>query len=481
MTPNDSPTRKPLPASRRDFLSDMGTGLSGIALDWLLASEQGQAAEKSQAKPHPARKPAKAKRIVQVFLTGGVSQVDTFDDKPELEKRHGQEMPVKEEFETFNGKVGKLQKSPWKFRPRGESGLPCSDLLPHLATCVDDVAFLKGMIAKSANHGPGQLQMNTGWPRNGFPSLGAWLSYGLGRMTDNLPTFVVLPEPRGIPAGGVPNWGPGFLPSRHQGVAFHTKGAPVTDLFPPKEFGPQSQVDTLEFLETMNHEHARRFPGNSDLAARMEAYELAAKLQTSIPEVSDFSKETPATAKLYGLDDPICGPFARNCLMARRLIERDVRFVQLYQGGSAMKPRVNWDAHEDIVKNHGREAAIMDRPVAGLIKDLKQRGLLEDTLFVWTTEFGRTPFSQGNTPGRDHNQLGFTVFMAGAGVKSGVSYGETDEFGHRSVDQITPVADFHATILHLLGLDHERLTYRYSGRDFRITDVSGRVIKEILS
>ncbi len=470
--------------SRRDLLLNAGGGLAGLALAMILAEDAravpaGRADQSGPALPHLL---PRARRVVQVFLTGGVSQVDTFDHKPELDRRHGEEMPGSAGVETFNGKIGNLMRSPWEFRRRGQSGRWCSSLLPHLAGCVDELTFLHGMTARSANHGPAQLQMNSGFIRNGFPCLGAWFSYALGREGDDLPFFVVLPDTRGIPAGGIANWGAGFLPARHQGTALRPRGAPVADLFPPVGVGGTEQREALNLLRQINGEHASRRPGDSDIAARVLAYELAGRMQASVPEAVDFSAETDDTKVLYGLDDPIAGGFARNCLLARRLLERGVRFVQLYQGGSAMKPRVNWDAHENVLQNHSQEAAIMDRPVAGLLRDLRRRGLLSDTLFIWVTEFGRTPFSQGKgAPGRDHNQFGFTVFLAGAGLKPGIAHGATDEFGHRAVEGVTSIYDLHATILHLLGLDHLRLTYYHNGSQRRLTDVHGHVIHPILA
>jgi len=460
--------------TRRGLLEHAGFGLAGSVLGALLAREAGAA-----GRPHF---PAKARRVVQVFLTGGVSQVDSFDYKPELWKRHGQDMPGTDGLETFNGKIGELMRSPWEFRRHGRSGQWVSSLLPHLAECVDDLTFLHGMTAKSANHGPAQLQMNCGFIRNGFPCLGAWLSYALGDAAENLPFFVVLPDPRGIPAGGTANWGAGFLPAQHQATPLRPRGPAVVDLDPPAGVTPAEQRDAFALLRDLNGAYSRARPGDSDLAARVRAYELAARLQVSVPEAVALDAEPASVRQLYGLDDPVSGGFARNCLLARRLLERGVRFVQLYQGGSAMKPRVNWDAHENVLLNHTQEARIMDRPVAALLKDLKQRGMLEDTLFLWTTEFGRTPFSQGKgAPGRDHNQLGFTIFMAGAGLKPGMAHGATDEFGHRAVSGVATLYDFHATVLHLLGLDHERLTYYHNGIHRRLTDVHGHVIRQVLA
>jgi hypothetical protein len=469
-------------STRREFLQETGLGLAATVLAALSAQKVASAHPRSGRSTSPFHHPPKARRVVQVFLTGGASQVDTFDYKPELWRRHGEEMPGGEGLDTFNGKIGELMKSPWEFRRRGQSGLYCSSLLPHLAECVDDLTFLYGMTAKSANHGPAQLQMNCGFIRNGFPCLGAWVSYALGHASEDLPFFVVLPDPRGIPAGGAANWGPGFLPARHQGTALRTRGAPVVDLLPPDGVSAEEQRESYALLRELNGAYARERPGDTELSARLEAYELAARMQVSVPEAIDFSRETEGIRRLYGVEDPICGPFARNCLLARRLLERGVRFVQLYQGGSAMKPRMNWDAHEDVLQNHTQEARIMDRPVAALIRDLKQRGMLEDTLFLWVTEFGRTPFSQGKgKPGRDHNPLGFTVFMAGAGLRPGIGHGATDEFGHRAEEGVTTLYDFHATVLHLLGLDHTRLTHYHNGIQRRLTDVHGHVVKEILA
>ena len=462
---------------RRHFLREAAGGLGSLALAYLLQNDA-----RAGSGPHPHH-PPKATRVLQIFLTGGISQVDTFDYKPELIRRHGAPMPGASGIDTFNGKVGRLMRSPWTFRRHGESGRYVSDLLPALAGCVDDLTFIHSMVAKSANHGPAQLQMNTGFVRNGFPSMGSWVSYGLGAMNEDLPVFVVLPDPRGVPAGGAANWSSAFLPPRHQGVALRGQGDPIPNLFGPEGTRPGDEAKALAFLRELNRAHERSHPGNDQLGARIATYELAARMQTSVPGVLDLTGEGPATLRLYGLDDPLRGPFGRNCLLARRLLERGVRFVQVYQGGSAMKPRMNWDAHEDVIQNHTQEAAIMDRPVAALLRDLKTRGLLDDTLVIWTSEFGRTPFTEANAAarGRDHNQLGFTSFLAGAGVKPGFSFGATDEFGHRAVENPVTLYDFHATILHLLGLDHERLTFYHNGIQRRLTDVHGHVIKEILA
>lgn len=463
--------------SRRDFLWQSGGGLGGVALAWLLVRD----AAASPCAPTPTHFPAKAKRVVQIFACGGVSHLDTFDHKPDLAKNDGKELTGKGKIETFFGRPGVLRKSPFAFRRHGHNGHWVSALFPHLAGCIDDITFIHSMVAKSSNHTPATFQMNTGFTMNGFPCLGAWLSYGLGSMNEDLPAFVVLPDPRGLPAGGAINWTSGFLPATHQGVAFRTAGEPITDLFPPKSVSAARQKAGLEALAKMNDEHLQANPGDSLLSARIRAYELAARMQVSIPEVIDFAGESRATKKLYGFDSPVTEGFGRNCLLARRLLERGVRFVQLFHGGAVGSPRINWDAHEDIVDNHGKQAAIMDQPLAALLKDLKSRGLLDDTLVVWNTEFGRTPITEGLTgKGRDHHQLAFTCWLAGAGLKPGFSYGASDEFGYKVADNPVTIYDFHATILHLLGLDHTKLTFYHNGIRRRLTDVHGEVIEGIL-
>jgi hypothetical protein len=465
--------------SRRHFLWQSGGGLGAIALAWMLDRDaRAGARETINQEPHFT---PRAKRAVQIFCCGGVSHIDTFDHKPDLAKFHGQELTGKGKIDTFFGQPGRLLKSPFAFRRRGQSGLWVSDLLPHLAGCVDDMTFLYAMVAKTSNHTPATFQMNTGFTMNGFPCLGAWLSYGLGSDNQDLPAFVVLPDPRGLPAGGAINWTNGFLPAAHQGVAFRTSGEPIPDLFPPKGVSAAGRKAGMDLLAKINNEFLDTDPGDSTLAARVRSYELAARMQVSIPEAVSFSDETEATKRLYGLDDRVTEGFGRNCLLARRLLERGVRFVQLFNGGAFGSPRINWDAHEDLVENHGKQAAVMDKPVAGLLKDLKRRGLLDDTLVVWNTEFGRTPFTQGiNGKGRDHHQLAFTCWMAGAGLKPGFGCGATDEVGYKPAERPVTVYDFHATILHLLGLDHKRLTYYHNGTQRRLTDVHGEVVEEIL-
>jgi hypothetical protein len=472
----------PTGLSRRHFLWQSGGGLGAIALAWILDREARAGGRETAG---PARRPhfaPKANRVVQIFCAGGVSHVDTFDHKPALAKFHGQELTGKGKIDTFFGQPGRLRQSPFAFRRRGRSGLWVSDLLPHLAGCVDDMTFIYSMVSKTSNHTPATFQMNSGFTMNGFPCLGAWLSYGLGSDNQDLPAFVVLPDARGLPAGGAINWTNGFLPAAHQGVAFRTSGEPIPDLFPPKDLTTAGRRAGMDLLAQMNREFLDSDPGDSTLAARVRSYELAARMQVSIPEAVNFSDETEATRRLYGLDDRASEGFGRNCLLARRLLERGVRFVQLFNGGAFGSPRINWDAHEDLVENHGKQAAVMDGPVAGLLKDLKQRGMLDDTLVVWSTEFGRTPFTQGITgKGRDHHQLVFTCWMAGAGLKRGHGHGASDDVGYLPAENPVTVYDFHATILHLLGLDHKRLTYYHNGIQRRLTDVHGEVVEGLLA
>lgn len=462
--------------SRRGFLRDAGAGLGAVALAWMLNED---ARAEGVTGTHF---PPKAKRVIQIFACGGVSHVDTFDYKPELEKLHGQELTGKGKIDTFFGRPGRLMKSPFRFAKRGESGMWVSDLLPNLATCVDDMTFIKSMVAKSSNHTPATFQMNSGFTMNGFPCLGAWLSYGLGTANQDLPTFVVLPDPRGVPAGGAINWTSGFLPATHQGVSFRTSGEPIVDLYTPEGVSADTRRESTALLAAMNRDFLESNPGDSTLEARIRAYELAGRMQTSIPEATDFGGEPKNVRELYGIDDATCGAFARNCLLSRRLLERGVRFVQLYHGGAFGSPRINWDAHEDVVDNHSKQAAILDRPVAGLLKDLKARGMLDDTLVVWTTEFGRTPFTEGvGGRGRDHHQLSFTCWMAGAGLKRGIAHGASDEVGYAAAEDPVTIYDLHATILHLLGIDHKRLTYYHNGVNRRLTDVHGEVVSKILA
>ena len=471
------------PFSRRHFLWNSGGGLGAIALAWMLNRESIRAVESSAGTAVQPHFPAKAKRIVQVFCAGGVSHIDTFDYKPELEKMDGKSLEGKGENLGFFGQPGRLMKSVYEFSQHGESGAWVSHLLPRFAERVDDLCFIHSMVAKSNNHTPAAFQMNSGFTLNGFPCMGSWLSYGLGTENENLPAFVVLPDPRGLPAGGSINWTSGFLPANHQGVAFRTQSSEqVPDLQTPKSTSASARSADMQFLAAMNREFASGHPGDDAFAARLRSYELAAQMQSSIPEATDLSKETETTQRMYGLDEQANKGFARNCLTARRLLERGVRFVQILNGGSFGSPRINWDGHENIKENHDTQAATMDKPVAALIQDLKQRGMLEDTLFIWSTEFGRSPATQGlGATGRDHHPTAFTCFLAGAGLKKGISYGTSDEIGYFAAENKVSIPDFHATILHLLGLNHEKLTFYHNGINRRLTDVHGQVINGILS
>jgi hypothetical protein len=425
---------------------------------------------------------ARAKRVVQLFMSGAASQCDTFDYKPMLVKKHGEKFDPGGKVELFQSSPGSVMKSPWKWRQHGKCGKWVSDLLPHLAGCVDDMAFIHSMVAKSNVHGPATFMQATGFVLPGFPSMGAWISYGLGSLRNGLPTFVVLPDSRGFAPNGPANWASGFLPAAHQGTLVRPGAKnPIQDLFPPEEAkaSKDSEADALSLLEKLNRKHHATRQGDSRLDARIASYELAARLQLSAPEVLDISKEAPATRSLYGLDDKVTEDFGRNCLIARRLLERGVRFVQVWSGADNGFPRRNWDSHEDIARDHADMGASLDRPAAALLSDLKRRGLLDDTIVLWTTEFGRMPCSQGNK-GRDHNPFTFTNWLAGGGIKGGVTYGASDEWSFRAAEKPTYCYDVHATILHLLGIDHEKLTFRHNGIDRRLTDVHGRVIEAIL-
>lgn len=465
---------QPEKLDRRYLLWQAGGGLLGLAL----AQMEAHAATR---KPGP-HFPPKAKNIIMVFLPGGLSAIDSFDYKPELEKYHGKETKGANTITPFFGKRGTVMKSPWQFRQRGQTGKYVSDLFPHLAERTDELAFIHSMVARSNAHGPALFQMSTGFIFQGFPSIGSWVSYGLGSENENLPSFVVLPDRRGLPPCGVANWGNGFLPAAHQGVVFGDRSRPLADIAPPATITPQTQAASYDLLTALNEEHREQHPGEDALVARIRSYEMAARMQLSAPEVTDISQESAATRALYGLDDPVTSDFGFNCLLARRLVEKGVRCVQMYNGGHFGAPRVNWDGHEDLRANHGKNAKILDRPLAGLLIDLKQRGLLDQTLLVFTTEFGRLPISEGlGEGGRDHNPEGFTSFLCGAGVKAGTSYGSTDELGYKAADNPVTVYDLHATVLHLMGLDHTRLTYYYNGINRRLTDVHGHVVKPLLA
>jgi hypothetical protein len=475
---------KPASMDRRSFLWRAGGGLGGIALSCLLGRDGMLAAAKGRPEFNGGlHHKAKAKRVVQLFMSGAASQCDTFDYKPDLIKRHGEKFDPGEKVELFQSFPGNCMRSPWTWKQHGRCGKYVSGLLPHLAECVDDMAFIHSMVSKSNVHGPATFMQATGFVLPGFPSMGAWIGYGLGSLSDDLPTFVVLPDSRGFAPNGPANWSAAFLPAAHQGTMVRPGARnPIYDLFPPENSPPTPAGDAegLALLRRLNEQHQESRPGDSRLDARIASYEMAAKLQLSAPEVLDLSKETEATKKLYGLDRPITEDFGRNCLIARRLLERGVRFVQVWSGADNGFPRRNWDSHEDIAKDHGDMGTSMDRPAAALLKDLKARGLLEDTIVLWTTEFGRMPCSQGGK-GRDHNPFTFTNWLAGGGIKGGVTHGESDAWSYKAVKDITYCYDVHATILHLLGIDHEKLTFRHNGIDRRLTDVHGHVVSEILA
>ena len=427
---------------------------------------------------------AKAKRVVQLFMNGGASPMDTFDFKPELEKKHGQPFDPGAgiRVEAATSAPGNLMKSPFPFARHGESERWVSSLFPQLARRVDDIAFLMAMEAKTNVHGPGSYLMNTGFLLPGFPSLGSWVSYGLGRISDNLPTFVVLPDPRGLPYNQKGNFSAGFLPVAHAATVISAGSEiPINDLKAPasaRYITPESERETHELLKRFNDRHRMEHPGDSRLDARIASYELAAKMQVAAPEVFDLTGETETTHALYGTSDPVTADFGKRCLLARRMLERGVRFVQLWSGAGG--PSNNWDNHTDIITELPKMTNATDRPIAALLEDLKARGMFEDTLVLWNTEFGRMPFTQGAT-GRDHNGGTFVGWMAGAGVKGGVSHGESDPWAWKTAADKTTNYDFHATVLHLLGIDHERLTYRHNGANRRLTDVHGHVVRQVLS
>jgi hypothetical protein len=477
--------------TRREFLRRAGNGAGLLALAGLLGADGllGSAAgSESATNPNPlapkiAHFPAKAKSVIWLFINGGPSHVDTWDYKPELIKRDGQQLKgFDNNTGFFADQVGPLMKSPFEFKQHGQCGKWVSSLFPRMAEHVDKMAFLHSCWTDSNNHAPALLKINTGMARMGFPCVGSWLTYGLGSESQNLPAFVVMYDTlgRGLPKGYAQNWGSGFLPGIYQGTALKHQGAPIEDLYRAADMTDGQQRAQLDLLARLNHRGLASHPGESDLAARIESFELAYRMQMAAPEALDVTKETLATQQLYGLDNPKCGHFAKQCIIARRMVERGVRFVQIYSGGE--ENQRSWDGHMDIVGNHGGFAAETDQPIAALLADLDARGLLDSTLVIWGGEFGRLPLAQKSAkPGRDHNPHAFTTWMAGGGVKGGVTHGSTDEIGLKAAESPVSVNDLHATILHLMGIDHKRLTYRYSGRDFRLTDVAGEVVRQIIA
>jgi uncharacterized protein DUF1501 len=485
------------PPTRRNFLWRLGGGLGGIALANLLKTEGVRAAGGSRPPTLGLHHPPRAKRVVQLYMSGAASQCDTFDYKPRLIRDHGKPWDPGEKVELFQSNPGNTLASPWGWKRYGESGKCINDCVAPLGGVVDDIAFVHNMVSRSNVHGPATFMQATGFILPGFPSAGAWVSYGLGNLSDNLPTFVVLPDPRGFAPNGPKNWGAGFLPAEHQGTTIRPSSAnPIADLFPPdgSYVKRDSEADVLAALHRINRAHEAQREGDSRLDARIRSYEMAARMQLSAPEVLDITNEPAHIRAMYGLDAPDVkydGPmnpgeetrnFGRNCLVARRLLERGVRFVQVWSGADNGFPRRNWDSHEDLKRDHWPLGIGMATGAAALIKDLKQRGMLDDTIVLWTTEFGRMPCSQGSL-GRDHNPSVFTNWLAGGGIKGGVSHGESDEWSFKPADPANPTYcyDIHATLLHLLGIDHERLTFRHNGIDRRLTDVHGHVIGGILS
>jgi len=470
--------------TRRGFLDHIATGLTGVGLISLLAKSLPAEAEGWQPGRGVAHFPAKAKRVLQIFCPGAASHLDLWEHKPALEKWDGKPLPGEENLVSFQGKNGNLMRSPWSFVPAGESGKAVSSLLPAMSRHVDDIAFIHSMTSRTNTHGPGCVFMNTGHTTEGFPAAGAWLSYALGAENENLPAYVAIPDIRGEPPNGKANWSNGFLPARHQGIVLSDQ-QPLRNLKRPETISADEETVSRRLLQQLNEDYAARHPGESDLQARVAAYELAARMQLSAPEVTELQSEPRSIHAFYGTDDPnrLKAAYARNCLLARRLLERGVRYVNLYcaSRASGVDGLLNWDAHKTLKPDYERHCPIFDQPTAALLADLKQRGMLEDTLVLWTTEFGRMPTHQAGTTGRDHNPDGFTCWMMGAGVRGGISYGATDEFGRRAELNPVTVWDFYATVLALLGFGHEQLTWYHNGLLRRLTDVHGRVIREILT
>jgi len=478
--------------TRRRFFGDVSTGIAGMGLAHLFDGEsRGAESSRARSSDKPWQPSAgqthfvpKAKRVLQIFCPGAASHLDLWEHKPELEKLDGKPMPGGENLVSFQGKNGNLMRSPWPFAAGGKSGKKISSLMQHMREHVDDIAFVHSMTSKTNTHGPGCVFMNTGNVSEGFPAAGAWLSYALGSANENLPAYVAIPDIRGEPPNGKANWSAGFLPARHQAIMLAAH-QPIRNIAQPSTIDAGEERSTRAFLRMLNERDAAAHPGESELQARIAAYELAARMQLSAPEVSDFAQETATTHTRYGTDDPnkLKAGYARNCLLARRLLERGVRYVNLYcaSRASGVDGLLNWDAHKTLKSDYERHVPIFDQPTAALLGDLKQRGLLDDTLVLWTTEFGRMPTHQAGTAGRDHNPDGFTCWMMGAGVRGATSYGATDPLGRRAEQNPTTVWDFYATALHLLGFDHTKLTWYSNGLDRRLTNVHGRVIREILS
>jgi hypothetical protein len=470
--------------SRRRFLFESCGGISGLGLACLLNQDNllASTCDATTRGAMPAKKPhfePRAKSVISLFMSGGVSHVDTFDPKPALSKFAGEPLTGKGEVVVRQGHPGPLMPSPFTFKKYGQSGIEVSEIFPQMASHVDELAVVRSAFSMSNDHVQAHYALASGMIRMGFPSLGSWITYGLGSETQSLPAFVVIYDGRGGPFGGPANWSAGFMPAAYQGTVFRPSGAPIVDLRPPERVSPEEQRARLDLLEKLNRMDLEKNPGNSELAARIESYELAYRMQGCAPEVVDFGSEPASTRKLYGLDDPVTEPFGRQCLMARRLVERGVRFVQLYHGGLGNQNTDTWDAHEDVYSNHTKHAKEVDLPISGLLSDLRGRGLLDSTLVVWQGEFGRMPISQRGV-GRDHNPGAMSIWLAGAKIKGGQTIGSSDEFGYKAAEQPISIHDLHATILHMVGLDHTRLTYRFNGRDMRLTDVYGQLVPQIV-
>ncbi len=467
------------PLSRRDFLTRAGGGFGSLALASLLTDPaQGARAAGNMLAPKASLFPARAKSVIWCFLDGGPSHMDLFDPKPELNRLAGKPLP--DSFERPITAMGRTAYTPLlatqrKFAQHGQSGMWVSDWYPEIATCVDDIALIRSCHADGLNHVGSVCQMNTGSILGGRPSLGAWCLYGLGSECENLPGFVVLTDTSESPPGGNRNWGTGFMPAAYQGTRFRDGKLPILHVAPPEDVASARQRRKLDYIQDLNRAHLRGREEDNNLEARIASYELAFRMQAAAPEAIDLSTETAETRELYGLDQKETSRNGRNCLLARRLVERGVRCVQLYMGAGS-----KWDAHSDMEGNHSLHCRESDRPIAGLLQDLKRRGLLDDTLVIWGGEFGRTPMSESGN-GRDHNPWGFSMWMAGGGVRGGVTYGTTDEIGLYAIENKAHVNDIHATILHLLGIDHEQLTFMHNGRAERLTIVAGRVIEDILA
>jgi len=470
--------------SRREFLFQSCGGISGLGLAYLLSQDGLLGADNACVlNPQAAKKPhfePRAKAVISLFMGGGPSHVDTFDPKPALDKYAGQPLEGKGDVVVRQGNPGPLMPSPFTFKKYGQSGMDVAEIFPSLATKVDELALMRSVHGQSNDHVQAHYELSTGMIRAGFPSVGSWVTYGLGSENQSLPAFVVIYDGRGAPIAGPANWSSGFMPAAYQGTVFRASGVPIIDLKPPASVAPEQQRARLDLLGQLNELDAQKYPGNTELAARISSYELAYRMQSCAPEAVDLANESPATQKLYGLDNPVTEPFGRQCLMARRLVERGVRFVQLFHGGLGVQNVDTWDAHDNLEDNHRRHAGEVDLPIAGLLTDLKATGLLDTTLVTWHGEFGRMPISQKGL-GRDHNPGAMCVWMAGAKIKGGQIIGTSDEFGYKAAEQPIAVHDLHATMLHLLGMDHTKLTYRANGRDMRLTDVYGNLIPQIVA